>query len=363
MILQLYVLRQLLLSFAFALAGIAVLMVPSTAISAVHKVGGVSLAAVLDYLPLILVDLVPYLLPMAFLLGVVAAFGRLAADRELIAAAMAGVHPARSLLPGLLIALVLAAGTNWMLGELAPRWKYEQRDFLRRAQTEAFRTLTTGQTEIDYPGFFLKAESAEGNRKRNVILSMQRAPDGQPSAEAAAEDKLTVEADMADLVFGTESLTLNLSGARVVDEGYALENQDPSFRVRFDQLFPPDPVHRGRAKYFTTAELEGQLRTAELAPAKRRDIVFEIHRRRALSVTYLLFLLLGMPTGILLRSGTQLAAFTGAIGYAFLYYLLAFRLGKWLAGGDVLPPIVAAWATNALFLAAGVLLAHRTLWR
>ena len=51
---------------------------------------------------------------------------------------------------------------------------------------------------------------------------------------------------------------------------------------------------------------------------------------------------IGIPTGIVLRSNTGLGAFTGAIGYAFLYYVLAMRLGKVLSATGAISPFVAA---------------------
>ena len=66
---------------------------------------------------------------------------------------------------------------------------------------------------------------------------------------------------------------------------------------------------------------------------------------------------------MILRSGTQLGAFTGAVGYAFLYYVLAMRLGKQLALAEVVPPSVAAWATDGLFFVFGAVIFYRALWR
>ena len=76
-----------------------------------------------------------------------------------------------------------------------------------------------------------------------------------------------------------------------------------------------------------------------------------------------MFLLLGIPTGVVLRSSTQLGAFTGASGYTFLYYVLAMRRGKVLAETGAIPPLLAAWATNGLFLAAGLVFFVRALFR
>jgi len=350
--LQLYILRQLLVSFGFSLAGIGLLVVPSATIQAIHKLGGVSVLAVLNFLPIVFVELVPYVLPMAFLLGVVATFGRLAADKELIASAMAGVHPARALLPGLAIALALAGGTNWLLGTVSPEWKHAKNAYMRRAQAEAFRSLAVTETEMDFGKFFLKAVSAEGNVKKDVMLSLVR-EEGQ---------EVIVVAPELELFFHEDVLGLELRGAQMLSEG-RLANEAPSFLVRLDSLNPPESKRHLRAKYRPSTELRAMVASGELDERDDRNYRYEIHRRYALSMTYVLFLLLGIPTGILLRSGTQLAAFVGAMGYAFLYYVLAFRLGEILKDSEVLTPVLAAWSTNLLFLVAGAVLCFRTLWR
>ena len=56
-------------------------------------------------------------------------------------------------------------------------------------------------------------------------------------------------------------------------------------------------------------------------------------------------------------------AFTGAVGYSFLYYVLALRLGKELALAGHVPAIAAAWATNLLFFVVGLALFVWALWR
>ncbi|MEQ1894247.1 MAG: LptF/LptG family permease, partial [Planctomycetota bacterium] len=116
-------------------------------------------------------------------------------------------------------------------------------------------------------------------------------------------------------------------------------------------------------KYLLSSEMARELAGDELVLEKRSTYRYEIQRRHALAATYFLFLLLGIPTGIALRSSTQLGAFTGALGYAFVYYVLAERLGKVLAATGAVSPLVAAWATNALFLLAGMVFFVRTLLR
>src|SRR6185436_5495692 len=81
---------------------------------------------------------------------------------------------------------------------------------------------------------------------------------------------------------------------------------------------------------------------------KKRVVVYELHNRCATSSTCLMFLLLGVPTGLLLRKGTQLSALATAVVYALLYYLLSMRLSKQLALGAYLSPAVGAWAITGV---------------
>src|SRR5262245_45092328 len=148
---------------AFSVAGLAVIVLPTVAIQAVNKLGAISVGMVARYLPLVVAELVPYLLPMAFLLAVVATYGRLAAERELIAIKMAGIHPGRLALPAFLVALPLALGTDHLLAELSPELKYQQRSLLREADVSRFLAGMSGRNLLTFGKNVLKSESTQGS--------------------------------------------------------------------------------------------------------------------------------------------------------------------------------------------------------
>ena len=160
-----------------------------------------------------------------------------------------------------------------------------------------------------------------------------------------------------------EILTIEFQNARVLGEGMTLRGQFPFWSCPLRELFPVKEKDRFKAKYLTSDVLRDELRAGRLDEEDSREFTYEIHRRRALSWVYLVFLLLGVPTGIVLRSSTQLGAFTGAVGYGFLYYVLAMQFGKALAAAGEVSPIAAAWTTNAVFLAVGAVFSFRALWR
>jgi len=353
---QLYVLRQLVLAFVFAVAGLAVIVLPTIAIQAVNRLGAPSMGTVATYLPLVVSELVPYLLPMAFLLAVVATYGRLAAERELIAIKMAGIHPAKLALPGLLVALPLAFGTDRLLAEYSPDLKFRQRGLLMDSEVSRFQTYLKGRLEIPFGKNTLLAGSNRDGVLYDVVLTMQ--DEGKEVRISAEEARLEVRE-------GEDGgqLLVHLKGMRVLREDWSLNQDSYTYPFKLSDLWPKAKRERGKPRYQRTSEMNAELAGTTLAADLRDDYVYEVQRRHALSAMYLVFLLLGIPTGVALRSSTQLGAFTGAVGYALLYYVLAMRLGKVLAATGALGPLVAAWATNGLFLVVGLIFLVRALWR
>jgi lipopolysaccharide export LptBFGC system permease protein LptF len=347
-----YVLRQLVSSLLFAVAGLGLIVLPTIAVRAVNKLGAIDLTTVAQYLPLVVAGLVPYLMPMAFLLAVVATYGRLAAERELIAIQMAGIHPARLVLPGLVVALPLVFFTDRLLGEITPELTYRERNIVRQSDVARFVTTLSTRNVLQFGKNVLKSESTRGNVKTKVQLDGEI--DGKTIKMTASEARIEVEGD---------ALVVRMKDARLLTERLTLDNGDPVLFWRLSELFQTPPRNRNKASFQPNSELERQIADPKLEPAKREDFRYEIHRRHALSAMYLVFLLLGLPTGVVLRSSTQLGALTVAIGYALLYYVLAMRLGKVLADNGALPPIFAAWATNGLFVLVGGIFFARALLR
>jgi lipopolysaccharide export LptBFGC system permease protein LptF len=245
---------------------------------------------------------------------------------------------------------LLGGGTYWLLASVSPRWKLEQGNFRSNALLEAFRNLAPGRSEIDFGRFYLGAVSRDGS----AFVDLQiRAPRGE------GEDDLALVARRAELSFGASELLVPLKDARTVKEGDSLFNESPVVVVDLSQLVTPRPKDPNRAKHMTSAALQRALDRPRLPDDRSLEYRFEVHRRWAVAATYLIFLLLGVPTGLWLRSGNQLAGLGAAAVYAFTYYILSLRLGHELAVSGTLAPEFAAWSTNALGLLVGVFL----LWR
>lgn len=361
--LQLYLLRQLGLSFAFALGGTLFTVFPILTVSAIHKLSGVGMSAVVGYLPLMGMDVAPFLVPLAFLLALVACFGRLASDNEWTAMRMAGVHPLRVLTVPLIVGVAFSLAAYVLLGEVRPRWKYEQDGYRIEAVKKAFRGLSPGRTELHFGEFYLNAAFREGNRFYEVVIEIPRGEDKDRLALLADEAAFQFENGAPEADGADDALVIDFVNVRSVKNDEFISNEHPRFRLPLDRLIRPSSRSQYKAKFKTSARLREEVSSGELGPEEQRLYTYEIHRRYALACSFLVFTLLGVPTGLWRKSSTQLGALASAVGFCFLYFVIVIRFGKGAAYSGTLHPVIAAWLANGLGVLGGIAFVRKVLWR
>lgn len=350
--LHLYILRLLLTAFAFTFGGMLVLSLPAVAVAAVHKLRGFPILAVLEWVPLALAGLVPYMLPLSFLFAVVSVYGRLAADNEWTSIRMSGRHPVHVLLPGVLLACVLQQGTLGLVSDLLPWIRREQTSFLAKAASQSIRELAPGRTEIELADFYLAARRRDGPSFIDAFLHLP-AEDGK-----AAQ---TLRAERVRFRFEKDQVLLELTDARTVVEDRELRSGNPVIRIDTALLQGEQAKDLSGLRYLSNAALLAEAGDPRTAPLRRDTLVYEFHFRHAFSATCLVMLLLGLPAGLLLRRGNQLLPLVLAVLVSLAYYILFMRASRELALRGLLPPRESAWAVVAAFAAAGGWFTRRAL--
>jgi lipopolysaccharide export LptBFGC system permease protein LptF len=375
--LELYILRRLAIGLCFAAGGMGFIAGPGILINAVHKLASVGMSAVLGYIPLVMLDLVPYLIPMGFLLALVATYGRLSADNEWTAIRMAGIHPLRIVRPALLIALVLSGALYWLASEVAPHSDFKMREYRKSSVMRMLRTLNPGRTELKFNDFYLSARERDpDNRFSFQHVFMHLPSDGKnPSQSLFAQN--------AEFSFEGATMFVDLTWPRWIGQTQDASVGHLTIQCDLDRLFKTDVVSRTHWRYQTSgalreriartesaitaegeAAIEAKAKAENLVPPKELSLaVYELHSREALAAVCPMFLLLGIPTGLLMRRGSQLGALAAAVGYALLYYLLSMRLGKGLALATDVPMWLAAWGTTILGCLVGLALSWFALRR
>lgn len=342
--LQSYIFKQLVVALAMAVAGILFVALPGIAVSTVHRMPNADAGILLRYLPLVLKTLAPHALPICFMLAVVATYGRLAADREWTAILMAGVHPWRMLLPGVVVAGMLGGFTYWMVSVDMPSSKMEQRQLLRDAANSSIRNLQPGRTTLNFNGFFLKARDRDENDPNILYDVLIRRSDPKRDGHS-----FNVYADRVHIRTEGDWLLVDLYGTQTSTENGLLEKMAHAyFKYRISSLLGQNEKVGSKIKYLKSGEIRAQLSAGIDDPVRKDSLLFELHYRMSMAVIFLVFLGIGAPTGLLMRRGTQLGALAISIGFGLIYYLLAVRLGRELGRSGVVAPWVGAWSVPLL---------------
>jgi lipopolysaccharide export LptBFGC system permease protein LptF len=357
-ILRSYIMRQLVIALTFSVAGMFFIALPGIAVAAVHKLPDTDMVILLNFLPLLLQNLAPYVLPIGFLLSVVATYGRLAADKEWTAIQMAGMQPAKMLLPALWLGLILSCVTFWMVSTVLPTLKQREKEFQIETASRAVTNIAPGRTELHLGDFHLIAAYRDDDGAfREAHISLPARP-GQGGIKAIADKARLDIVDESVLV-----ITLDDTQSFDSEAGWTSQTERLVVRVPLEENMGRSNESYRSPRYKTSKQLKVMLASGELSEQERNPVIYELHHRYAMSVVYLMFLALGAPTGLIMRHGTQLGALAISVGYALLYYIISMRLGKQLGRSGVVDPALGAWSTVAIGLFASLFLLRKAMRR
>lgn len=313
---------------------------------------------VLSLLP----GIVIFTLPVAFLVGVTMAMGRLSGDREIVALQAGGVGRWALLRPTLLVGIVVTCITGYNTLYLLPT-AVNSLSQLKKTRSELLlRSIETyikpGTFTEDLPGKILYVDRSDGEGKwqRIFIAETSAQPNEEPKIYSAESGQIIVGRTLQDSelrlekarVYGQESRQpdemtsyfVNASGSLTASFALGKEEGNPDL-----QAPPPGP------ELLAFPDL---WRFKPNGPAQARAVATEIHKRMALPAACLIFALFGVALGVTtLRSGRSGVVHWHRAGAGLLP---ADAGGERAARSGALPVALAVWLPNLLFLGlAGVM--------
>lgn len=384
-LLERYILSQLVRVFAMMLIVITCLLVFVGAFGQMRE-SGLSPTQAIQILPYIVPSILPFTIPATLLLTVCVVYGRMAGDREIIAAKAAGIPIFTLMWPSLFLGAMLSVVSLLLLDQVIP-WSFANIErIVALATEEIFLDLLRTQNQIHMKDRGLTI-TVMGVRDRTLIAPIFRFAPNDANA-------VTIQAREARLDFDLQHHQVILRMKR----GYI--DVPGKTRISFEQEdkeFPlPDRYHRLRPQRIRMREIQTELETAKRNLAEFQDrrvleaafslntgdfskladstkktnrleelIAIEDHRRLrtetynryATSCSCFFFVLLGSPFAIWMARKDFLTSFL----FCFLpilavYYPVSMMTVNLSKSGQI-DPTWAVWMANAiLLLAAGVLL-------
>lgn len=381
-ILTRYVLGELLAVFLTTLASLTVfvflVLVGKEAVE-----NGLGLGPILRMLPYMLPQAMQFAVPGALLLATTSAYGRIAANNEVVAVKSMGISPLKLIWPVVVLGVALSF-TAVLLNDLAVSWGRAgvQRVILESLEDIAYGRLQTVRS-FSTERLQVNVRRVEGRRLIGPIIQHGKAS-GRPDLITADEGELA-----ADLEHGAVKVKLvnadgDLGGWNVVHPGeferqfslaefmgrdlgskspsaYALreiaqaktEQRDAMGRMR--QAMAADAGYAlvlGRLEELSDAAWRPRLDLVRNAQRTLHRLATEPHRRWTNGFSCLGFVLIGAPMAILLRRGE----FWGSFFACFLPILLGYYpmlVGCVDRAKDGAVPPQTVWLGNLALAAVG----------
>jgi lipopolysaccharide export system permease protein len=336
-ILQRYILRELLASFAFAFCALLAVCLIGTSFQVFRTFPGLGFQILMKTLPLATGAMASWVTLVASCTSSTLVYARLSAENEITAMRTCGIHTGRITAPALLLGLILV-GASYPLNEVVVPWtRHHQRVVFREATEYALRFPPAGNqdfkignmriTYVDYQDGRMKSPTITRYNKNQKLVMDYYAESGVIMAE---------ERPIRVVLTKPRGWQINDKGQ---EETFSAEN-DVSVDVSTEQ-YDNAPRQNLDKPSWELWDIVSRSRN----PAVRNPILMILHTRYAASLAPLLFVLVGMPIGILVRRGSRLAGLGVALPPLLVYFVCYF-IFQGLGDKNRVHPLFAAYAPD-----------------
>ncbi len=364
-ILDRYLLREVMAPFGFAL----LLLTFALEIPPILEHGETLIAegASWDIVVRVLATLVPQALgitiPMALLVGILIALGRMSGDREIVAMEACGVSMARLLRPLLLFALVATVTTTYVMIVALP------------AANQAFREITfkllmtRGETKIK-PRVFYTAfpnlviyvrEVTPGVGWTDVFVTDTSLPE-EPKLYLAKTGRLLLNEEKRSVQMVLKDGTHHFAKLHEPEKYEAGTFKQTTLNIDPESVFPREGPMKGLME-LSIGELKediAELRAQNIHPHNQ---IMAWQKKYSIPAACLAFMLAALGLGVSNRRDGRFASFVLGIAVVFVYWILMY-ISEAIAKGRLFPSWfawVAMWVPNVVVAIWGAALIVRKL--
>jgi len=351
----------------------------------------------------------PYMLslsiPMAVLVATILTFGKLTVDRETIAMKASGIN-IYSLLGPLFIAAILLTGlmvyfnhyflpnTNHKLKNLTVKIAYyrpmtiiKPKEFTtisdytiyteENLNDELKNVLVYDRTQANFPRIITAQKGRviqmdKGNSLQVILLNGEMHNTNEQEKGKYQVTKFeTFTVNIRDLTTGMDfgesgyrsdrEMTYNQLVTSIKDRKQELINQKleiTNLQKRLEELQkqPDDYAKSVETRRLSIMKSMAEDQYKEILE-NLRSLQVEYHKKFALAFAIIIFVMIGVPIGLMTRSSGIGMAFSVS-SVIFLIYYIALTGGEQLADRALMSPFLSMWITNIIFFIIGLWLIH-----
>ena len=314
----------------------------------------ISLALVARYYATQIPQVFIILLPVALLLSLLFALGRMSRSNEIVSMLTAGVSLPRVLLPLMAMGLLTVAASMALNYSLAPHAELARKTFLAEAQSRPGRNIQ-GQVfrnRTDLRTWFIQNFRLGDNAFNNVQVLQQD-----------AKDNIVMGYSAARAYYRSETKIWDLENVRLAYYDAAGNITKEEFRPTLTiEHWSETPFRLSSANVLAESLSVPELReylhfNSDFPPTLLAPFRTHFQYRIALPWTCLVVVCIAAPLGIGYSRRGVLSSVAAAVILVFSNNFLV-HLFLALGEGDRVPAWIAAWTPNILFAAIGLYLLY-----
>jgi lipopolysaccharide export system permease protein len=351
-ILSLYIIREISSLFLLGIVIFTLVLLMGRLITLTDLVvsRGVPLADVSRMILYLIPSFLVFTIPMAFLLAVLLAFGRLSADNEIVVIKASGVSLTQIMPPVIFcafVAVLLALGAS-TIGVPWGNSAFRELSFqvLKNNITATIREKTFWD---DIPGVVMYTDKydEQNHALKGVVIHDGRNLE-RPMTIFARNGNVTSADGSQSLLLSLHDGSIHIAGAgglyRLVNFGEYIMTVGENGGSTTISRNEPD---------MWISELQRQINDPGTSAKDRLKMLSELYSRFTFPFASLVFAILAVPLGIQNRRSGKSGGFTVSIAIILTYYVM-MSVVRTLAEKGVVPPAVALWLPNLFFFGVGL---------
>jgi lipopolysaccharide export system permease protein len=325
---------------------------------------GVNLFDVLKLFLFILPNFLVFTIPMAFLLGVLLAFGRLSSEHELTALKASGISLFQLIPPVITVSVLCYLAAAFMAVYALPWGSRNFRNTLYEiARTKAHLELKPRVFNDSFTGlvFYVDGLSPQGDRMEGVLIQDERDKD-ETHVILSKAAQVIPDPDKAEVILILQNGSIHIRDRR---ERFYRKIDFDSYRMRLNigEALGGGKRIRTMDSEKSIGELKEEIKRKEAAGDKAINERVVINEKYAIPFASIVFGLLGVALGVRPPRSGRSYSLVKSLGILMGYYVLMTAV-ETLAEREILLPWIASWIPNVVFLLLGIyLLALRGLER
>ena len=363
-----YILGEILTYAGIGFVAVAAILVSQNLLRRLDELAAVGFSPVdsLAVLACIFPMLASYTVPVAFLFGILVAFGRLSSDSEITAMRACGLSITGLLGPALLLGVGVAALTAYLVVEVEPASRRQLRSVLNDIASRGAVVEPGRFNALDNTGSRLLLVQAQNDQTDlEGVMIVDRSDPARPYNVFAERGRFVFDEEKAEIHLILENGSMHFEAGGDEGERYRqLSFANLDYGIDASGLVENEAHQRPREmalpRLLTILDhFEEHGRAPEgLRYIKHVDYQVQLHRRAALPLAPIWFALIGVPLGIRRTRGARSYGVLVCVGLVFSYYTL-LSFGVFLADKGHMPVGPALWIPNLAFAAVAVFLLRR----